>query len=298
MLNVEKQIESRLLACPVTHQPLVAYNDYVETHDGTRRYPRVRGVPILFSDQEKQNRYLDECQESLCQEYLERSTLRRQLLSFRRRLTTLGGDYRTKQSRDAFRQAVSEQPEDALCLSIGGGPLRVHPNLVNLNIGLFSNVDVVADAYELPYMDASVDAIHCEAVLEHLECPDRAVAEMYRVLRRGGQVFAATPFVSLYHGYPSHFQNFTLTGHRRLFERAGFSVISSGPCVGPTFALSVLMIAYARLYAPTRVLKYFGAGLALAVALPLRPLDRWINRSSAAHELAATTYVHGVKDTT
>jgi predicted SAM-dependent methyltransferase len=35
--------------------------------------------------------------------------------------------------------------------------------------GPFANVDVVADAYALPYATGSVDAVHCEAVLEHLE---------------------------------------------------------------------------------------------------------------------------------
>ena len=111
-----------------------------------------------------------------------------------------------------------------------------------MNIGLFANVDVVADGYRLPYCDESVDACHCEAVLEHLEDPARAVAEMFRVLRPGGSVFAATPFLQVFHAYPDHFQNFTVEGHRRLFERAGFTVLSAGPCVGPTFAIADLVL--------------------------------------------------------
>lgn len=156
-------------------------------------------------------------------------------------------------------------------------------------------MDIVADAYELPYRTDSVDAVTCSAVLEHLEFPDRSVAEIWRVLKPGGQVFAETPFLQLYHGYPDHYQNFTLTGHRRLFERAGFTVISSGASVGPTFALTQLCFAYARYYTRSNALKYLAAGLAVMIALPLRPLDYLINRTPAAHILASTTYVHAVK---
>jgi SAM-dependent methyltransferase len=200
-----------------------------------------------------------------------------------------------KHRETRFIKQSPSQPADALCLSIGGGPSRGHPSLINLNVGLFANVDVVADAYELPYTAGSVDAVCCEAVLEHLEFPERSVAEMWRVLEPGGQVFAATPFLQLYHGYPDHYQNFTLTGHQRLFERAGFSIISFGACVGPTFALTQLCMAYARYYTPTNALKYVAAGLAVMIALPLRPLDYLINKAPAAHILASTTYVHAVK---
>jgi SAM-dependent methyltransferase len=43
-------------------------------------------------------------------------------------------------------------------------------------------------ALALPVPDASVDVVWCERVLQHLTEPDRAVAEMVRVLRPGGRV--------------------------------------------------------------------------------------------------------------
>ena len=68
--------------------------------------------------------------------------------------------------------------------------MREHPSLVNVNIGPFANVDVVADAHHLPYADASVDAIFCEAVLEHLVQPHEAVKELFRVCRSEASVYA------------------------------------------------------------------------------------------------------------
>jgi len=136
---------------------------------------------------------------------------------------------------------------------VGGGPRRIHPRLTNLNIVCARGVDLIGTAYSLPFADGTVSGIHCEAVLEHLEFPEDAVREMFRVLQPGGIVFAATPFLQPYHAYPDHYQNFTLRGHTRLFERAGFSVIDAGTCVGPTFALVDLAANYAREFVPGRI---------------------------------------------
>lgn len=201
---------------------------------------------------------------------------------------------RSPESEAAFRSIFAGLPEGALCLSVGGGPTRVHPALVNVNIGLFPNVDIVADAYELPYADGAVDAVHCEAVLEHLEFPETAVREMYRVLRPEGEIFAATPFLQAFHGYPDHYQNFTLTGHVRLFERVGFSVLSAGTCVGPNFAARDLAANYFRKLLPGRVGKITSA-LWSMVTLPLLYLDRSANRQARSVDIASTTYVHAVK---
>lgn len=175
--------------------------------------------------------------------------------------------------------------------SIGGGPLRAHHRFRNLNLAPFPNVDVVGDAHRLPFSANSIGALHCEAVLEHLERPERAVAEMFRVLRPGGYVFAATPFLQAFHGYPDHFQNFTLAGHTALFARSGFDVIDSGACVGPAFTLVDLASNWARENFPGRLLSR-AAWLAIRVAgKAFVQLDRLLLRSKEAHRLASTTFV-------
>jgi len=193
----------------------------------------------------------------------------------------------------AATRALEEALAHAIgpAISIGGGPRRVDPRLRTLNVGLFGNVDVVGDAHALPFRESSVGAIHCEAVLEHLERPESAVAEMYRVLAPGACVFAATPFLQVYHGYPEHYQNFTLRGHSSLFTRAGFEVISAGPCVGPTFTLVDLLSNWAREQLPTRVVSRGVWLLFRVLGRLIVPLDRWFLRSSASHKLASSTFV-------
>lgn len=133
--------------------------------------------------------------------------------------------------------------------------------------------------------------MHCEAVLEHLEFPDEAVREMYRVLRPGALVFAATPFLQPYHAYPDHYQNFTLQGHVRLFERAGFQVLDSGTCVPPTFALVDLIANYAREFVPGRVPSRIAERTMRAAGNLLRLPDLRLRHHRSSSKLASSTFV-------
>ena len=291
MLSIKEQIESGRMVCPVSHEPLIIRDNFLETQDGSHRYVFENGIPILFPDAKKQVEYLGENKGKMKHEY--ETSQRNGLTSIIKRMTSK--DYRSQGYRTAFCDVIGSQPPNALCLSVGGGPNREHPNLVNLNIAPFPNVDVVADAYRLPYADNSVDALYCEAVLEHLEFPDKAVAEMWRVLKKNAPVFAATPFLQNYHGYPNHFQNFTLTGHERLFSRSGFEICSSGTSVGPTVALSMLVASYLFSYFPTRILSRIAGGTWMLLSMLLRPLDYWINKNPGSHILASATYIHAIK---
>jgi len=49
-----------------------------------------------------------------------------------------------------------------------------------------SNIDRFGNAYNLPAEDEEFDCALCTAVLEHLEEPELALKECWRVLRHGG----------------------------------------------------------------------------------------------------------------
>jgi SAM-dependent methyltransferase len=167
----------------------------------------------------------------------------------------------------------------------------VDARLRNLNLVPYQNVEVVGDAHCLPFATESVGALHCEAVLEHLRVPGRAVCEMFRVLRPAGYLFAATPFLQSFHGYPDHYQNYTLAGHRELFTTAGFEIVDSGPCVGPAFAAVDLTSNWLRELVPGRLLSrslWLGVRIAGRV---LVQLDRLLLRSKNSHMLASSTFV-------
>jgi Methyltransferase domain len=289
MLDLSQQIALGKLVCPLTRSPLVPDADRLRTVDGKRSYPFAHGVPVLLADPNKYAGALAVDAGAMVNEYSAPPS--RGLRRLYRRLLAAPGDQRTAASRRAFEALLHGLPKEALCVSVGGGPTRVRPEFVNVNVGAFSNVDVVADAYELPYADQAVDLIHCEAVLEHLEFPERAAAEMFRVLRAGGAAFVATPFLQPYHAYPDHFQNFTLSGHRRLFERAGFRIQEAGTCVGPTFVLRDLFLNYLREVMPGGALGRWSARLAALATLPLLQLDRIAALRAESSRLASSTYL-------
>ena len=171
-----------------------------------------------------------------------------------------------------------------------GRPNRVHPTMTNVNIGPFPNVDVVADAHHLPYADECVDAVHSEAVFEHLANPARAAKEVFRVLKTNGRAFVCTPFLQPYHGYPDHYQNFTLTGHRGLFESKGFEILGAGTCVGPVYTMANIMLIFLSEFSPAplrRPLSMVWQMMSMAV----RPLDKILNERKNSHVLVSTTYL-------
>lgn len=199
-------------------------------------------------------------------------------------------DYSTRDFLAVLDDVIINRSASEAILSIGGGPLRDGPNTTNLNIGPFPNVDIVGDAHDLSYNDASLDAVYCTAVLEHLKEPVIAVQEMHRVLKPGGRVLSAIPFMQAYHGYPNHFQNYTLSGHEYLYSSHGFKVIASGACLGPIVALTTLNARFFLEYMPRGLNIILGRGLQL-LGLLLRPLDRLLEKNPKAHILASATYV-------
>jgi SAM-dependent methyltransferase len=286
MISIQDQIESGILVCPKTQSRLRVDGGALVSSAGTRYQITDRGVPILLTDMVKAEQYVQGSSGMLSEYNGTRGSAR--LVRWMKAVTNK--DYRTKASRDAFDKAINRSPEGSLCLSIGGGPTRPSARLTNLNIGPFSNVDVVGDAHLLPYASGTVDAVYGEAVLEHLSDPALAVQEMFRVLKPGGKVIAITPFMQRFHGYPYHFQNFTLLGHALIFERAGFRVLESGTCVGPTYAIVGLMGGFLTQCLP----KMIGVPLGVlwkAIGVFLLPLDLLLGRTKAAHIMASTTYV-------
>jgi SAM-dependent methyltransferase len=88
-----------------------------------------------------------------------------------------------------------------------------------------AGVDVFASAYETGLDDASFDTLLCTDVLEHLEEPQRAVDEAFRLLRPGGHGIYTVPFFWHLHEEPRDFYRYTEHGLAHLFRRAGFEVI-------------------------------------------------------------------------
>ncbi len=120
---------------------------------------------------------------------------------------------------DPISLQLIEQLANGLILDNGCG-LRnfYYPNVVNLDIVDYPTTDVISIGEKLPFKSNSFDAVFSLAVLEHVKNPFECAKEITRVLKPGGTLYAAVPFLQPFHGYPDHYYNMTSSGLKNLFS--------------------------------------------------------------------------------
>ena len=197
-----------------------------------------------------------------------------------------------------MRRLATALPEGARVLLVGAGmqrhrlegALRPDVRLVATDVEVTAEVDVFCDAHDLPFADASFDAVVSTAVLEHVADPYRAMAEIHRVLRSEGFLYSEVPFIQQVHEGAYDFTRFTMAGHRRL--AAGFEEISSGVTAGPCTALAWSIEHLAIALCNGRARRSIKV-LVRASLLWLVQLDRLIADRPASIDAASCTYFLG-----
>ena len=98
----------------------------------------------------------------------------------------------------------------------------------------------------MPFDDASFDSALCNAVLEHIIDPERAMAELARVVRKGGHIVATVPFLQPYHACPGDYRRYTADGLAQLGRNAGLEVLELLPVHSIAQTLGWILWEYAR----------------------------------------------------
>jgi SAM-dependent methyltransferase len=144
--------------------------------------------------------------------------------------------------------------------------------------------------------DESVETIVCKGVLEHVSDPRQAVAEIYRSLKFGGEVFLETPFMQTVHAVPRDFFRWTPDGLRKLmgaFDVKKVEVVA-GPASGLAWQFQETM---AMLFSfNNEVLYKVGLRLFGWLAVPLSWLDIFLESNPVAWHAASGYALVAVKD--
>jgi SAM-dependent methyltransferase len=83
------------------------------------------------------------------------------------------------------------------------------------------------DGVFIPLADGSVDLVYCKQVLEHVSSPAPLLADVRRVLRRGGHFAGSTSQLEPFHSLSTG--NHTPYGLRLLLEGAGLELLEIRP---------------------------------------------------------------------
>jgi len=116
--------------------------------------------------------------------------------------------------------------------------------------------NIVADLNKpLSVSSNSFNVAICLSVIEHLQEPQLALDEMYRILRPGGYLLLSTPWVYPYHHEPNDYFRFSRYALKYMLEKSGFEV----NLILPTGGKFRVFLSFLALWFPSlaRIRKFF-----------------------------------------
>jgi ubiquinone/menaquinone biosynthesis C-methylase UbiE len=134
----------------------------------------------------------------------------------------IGRALTAKLTRVTLDRFITSHASGGRTLDLGAqnGPYAAQfPRRVALDLHPAANIHLRGDAHALPFVDGAFDVVLCTEVLEHLTEPQRAIDEMFRVLKPGGELLLTTRFLFPIHDAPCDYFRFTKYGLRHLLRR-------------------------------------------------------------------------------
>lgn len=154
-------------------------------------------------------------------------------------------------TRDRWVKAhAAELPAGSRVLDAGAGASKYRPFFAHCHyetqdfcqyqgelVKYLKPIDHVCEITKIPLPDASLDAVLCTEVIEHVPDPMAVLQEFGRLLKPGGKLLLTAPLGTLLHMEPYHYYGgFTHFWYEHWLPKHGFSVDSITPQGGPARA--------------------------------------------------------------
>ncbi len=289
------------LRCPVCRGRLQRETAALVCADAacTCRFPIVNGVPVLINEATSVFAINDYLSEQMTTFNMGESRLSRLI----GRLTpSISRNIKAEANYARLAQLLAAAAAAPRLLVVGGSVVgegmasllaNDHLEIVESDVSFGPRTTLICDAHDIPFEAETFDGVVAQAVLEHVADPQRCVAEIYRVLKPAGLVYAETPFMQQAHMVPYDFTRFTHLGHRRLFRR--FEELDSGAVCGPGMALAWSVVYFLLSFSTSRLLRRLLKTLGSLATFWLKYLDGYLVGKPGALDAASGFYFLGRK---
>lgn len=154
------------------------------------------------------------------------------------------------------------QELDGRILDLGSGTIRPSyhdflkiskdSKIISVDVSDERKPDVYADLEQrFPFDDGEFDYALCFNLLEHIFDYKNLIGEVYRVLKQGGRLIGAVPFLASVHADPNDYFRYTKSALEKIFRAAGFEdarieALGYGPFVVGYYTISFSIPRFLR----------------------------------------------------
>jgi SAM-dependent methyltransferase len=89
-----------------------------------------------------------------------------------------------------------------------------------------NRVDIICSATELKFADERFDTVFSTQVMEHVDDPQKMLAETWRVLKQNGVLILSVPFCWELHEEPYDFYRYSKYGLTFMLQKEGFKIVA------------------------------------------------------------------------
>jgi SAM-dependent methyltransferase len=292
-------LNKRIFCLNCSHAPLHFEEHKIVCRNCGLEYPVSGNIPILLMPDNEvfpPQAFLPDSPKS------ESLIKRRLIASVGKFLPRISVNLSSERCLKRYAKLLADIPT-ATVLVVGGGRQRTwldkrfanysNIKLVYTDIDRDASVDYFCDAHDLPFMEDTFDGVITTAVLQHVVYPERAIAEIHRVLKPSGLIYSEMAFMQQVIEGAYDFTRYTLSGHRRIFNH--FDEIDSGLVAGPATVLVWSIENLALAFFRGKAIRLLVKSLVRLTFFWIKFLDYILKSMPQALDGASCTYFFGKK---